>query len=164
MNNISCSIIKRLNENWDDGEIAVEEDEFEEEDFIGSVKSSKGIYFGDPCYVLNDDDYDFIWGDQNGFKDGVIPIRKGLSFVVHRTAFGDGAYYGFNYPHQYTYPVDSGCLAIIPVELLDPEKAKRANELGHIFEGSKEAMMSYKEGVFKIDFDNIDSFLVDTNI
>lgn len=160
--NLSSDIMKKLNENWDDGKIAVEEDEFEAEDFVGSVKSEKGIYFGDPCYVLSDDIYYGIWDNKNDFKDGVINVKDNLCFVVHRTAFGDGEFYGFNYPHQYTYGVDSGSLAIIPVELLDPSKGD-PNDLGHVFEGSKEAMMSYKEGVFKVDFDNIDSFLVDTN-
>lgn len=163
MENISRRIYKTLNEDYFDGDkITVDEDEFTEEDFIGSVKSDIGIYFGDPCYVLSDELYN-VWVDKYDCSDGTIDTGSGI-FVVHGTKYGDGEYYGYNYPNDYPFPVDSGTLAIIPVEMIDPEKENKSNELGHIFSGSKEGMLSYKDGVFKIDFDNKDSMLVDTNM
>ena len=165
MNNVSKNIYVRLNEDYFDGdEITVSEDEFEESDYVGTAKSNSGIYFGDPCYVLGDEVYDKIWGEKYEYSDGVIEVDNNLCFVVHRTAYGDGEFYGYDYPNQYAYPVDSGCLAIIPTELIDPDKEKDADRLGHIFRGSKEAIMNWKNGVFKIDFDNVDSTMVDTNI
>lgn len=164
-NDISKDIYMALNEDYSDGDkITVSEDDFEDGDYVGAAKSNKGIYVGDPCYVLGDDIYYDIWDKKYDFRDGVITINGQFCFVVHRTAYGDGEYYGYDYPNQYAYPVDSGCLAVIPVELIDPNKMDQANELGHIFEGSKTGIMSYKNGVFKIDFDNIDSTMIDTNI
>lgn len=162
-NNISKDIFNKLDEGYFDGDqITVDEDEFTEDDFVGNVKSDLGIYFGDPCYVLSDELYN-VWIDEYNCVDGSIDTGKGI-FVVHGTKYGDGEYYGYNYPNNYSFPVDSGTLAIIPIEMIDPKKKDRSNELGHIFSESREGMLSYRDGVFKIDFDNKDSILVDTNM
>ena len=138
----------------------VTEDDFEDEDFVGEIKSSKGIYVGDPCYVVYDDVYDDIWGDKYDYGNGVIKSPKG-DFVVHGTYFGDGCY-GFGY----RFPVDSGTIAIVPGELIDENKVAQydggIDSLGHFFNTSNWAAMSYREGTFKIDLNNKDSFLIDT--
>ena len=78
------------------------------------VESNVGFYIGDPCYVLDDEEYYKNWGDRNGFRDGEIQSDSGVWFV-HDTAFGDGEYHD-----QYgtEYGVDSGTLAVIPMEVV----------------------------------------------
>jgi hypothetical protein len=75
----------------------------------------------DPCYVLDDADYDRLLTDTDYFnvdsgggvfKDSVT----GLSFAVFSTAYGDGCYLD-NYGRR--YGVDAGCIACIPLEMLD---------------------------------------------
>ena len=155
--NMYESVTKNLKEYEEE---YVDEDDFEEGDFVGEIKSNKGIYVGDPCYVVYDDIYDNIWGEKYNYGDGVIKTDRG-NFVVHGTYFGDGCY-GFSY----RFPVDSGTIAIVPGELIDDKKVSQytggINSLGHFFDTSNWAAMSYREGTFKIDLNNKDSFLIDT--
>lgn len=84
-------------------------------DFMeANVRSNLGFYIGDPCYVLNDEEYQQNWGNRNGFRDGEIQTDKGVWFV-HDTAFGDGEYHDQN---GIDYGVDSGTLAVIPMEIV----------------------------------------------
>jgi hypothetical protein len=76
------------------------------------------IVICDPCYVLPSPAYFDIWGDQFGFRDGEIPVGD-CQFAVHGTFGGDGCYPGNTKCH---YPVDSGTLAAMPIELCDMEK------------------------------------------
>ena len=154
------SLYESILKEWEDDAEYVDEEDFEAEDFVGEVKSSKGIYVGDPCYVVYDDVYDEVWGDKYGYDDGVIKSSKG-TFVVHGTCYGDGCY-GFSY----RFPVDSGSIAIVPGELIDEKKVAAynggINALGHFFDTANWAAMSYRDGTYKIDLNNKDSFLIDT--
>lgn len=80
----------------------------------GKVKSNIGFYIGDPCYVLNDEEYYGNWEKKYNFDDGEIKTDCGTWFV-HSTAYGDGEYYDNN---GTSYGVDSATIAVIPLEVV----------------------------------------------
>lgn len=80
----------------------------------GKIESNIGFYIGDPCYVLGDKEYYGNWGDAHDFDDGQIESDNGTWFV-HSTAYGDGDYRDSN---GMSYGVDSGTLAVIPLEVV----------------------------------------------
>lgn len=80
----------------------------------GKIESNIGFYIGDPCYVLDDNEYYGNWEKKYNFDDGEIKTDCGTWFV-HSTAYGDGEYYDNN---GASYGVDSGTLAVIPLEVV----------------------------------------------
>ncbi len=119
-----------------------------EEEVGSSIISLSGkFYIGDPCYVLSDDIYYGVWDDKYNFKDGQIYCEDGLAFIVHGTAWGDGEYDGTN---GKSYGVDSGTLAVIPIELVSKEDGL---EYGSV-ETSNAAELEYEDGLFKFKFDD----------
>lgn len=114
---------------------------------MAKVTSKMGkIYIGDPCYALNNSDYD-KWGEINGFNDGVIEIDE-FKFAVYSTEFGDGVYEGSD---SFKYPVDSGTIAAIPFELVN----KDVENLGRIIE-TDEIKITCEHGEFHISWDKGD--------
>ena len=110
----------------------------------GSIESKVGkFYIGDPCYVLDDNIYFDIWDKKFNFEDGRVDCNDGLSFLVHGTAYGDGEYYDEN---GNVYGVDSGTIAIIPIELVGKTSGLQK---GNVFSGDK-AGMDYTDGTFTI--------------
>jgi hypothetical protein len=111
---------------------------------------------GDLCYMFKDSDwYDFC--DVNNddeysifdFKLNDTTNEKGKTYKIynHSTSYGDG-FYGSSID-KYTFPVDSGSIGMIPIEL--------ANILG--CETNNEASSIYYKINFKRDFEVIfDSF------
>lgn len=79
-------------------------------------KTSIGAYVGDICYVLDDDVYDKVWGEQNNYDDGEIFFKEGGSFAVFTTGIGDGVYNDTCY--RYSFPVDAGVIGMITGEML----------------------------------------------
>lgn len=116
--------------------------------------SAVGFYIGDICYVLTDEAYYGGWGrkvkDGDGWKDSDSPgfqegpfVHDGFTVIMAHTAHGDGCYRDAT--DSMDFPVDSGCIGIVPLELVrDPEKA--AN-LGRIVLG-RYARMSAEDGTF----------------
>lgn len=90
---------------------------FDKENGItAEIRSNKGFYIGDVCYVLDKYLYHEVWGNEHHFEDGSITDPKtGLQFAVSDTAYGDGCYED-NYGNY--YPVDAGCIGLIPLELV----------------------------------------------
>jgi len=99
--------------------------------------NTKRVWIGDPCYVIQDE----LWDDvckqiyKNGNKEvgHVITVNyngKDLSFIQCGTAYGDGC---FNSQSGFEYGVDSGCLAILPEELIH-EDYNLDDTLGFLFE------------------------------
>lgn len=105
------------------------------------IKSEKGFYIGDPCYVLSDKNYNEIWGDKYDYADGIIGIDD-YSFIVKGTYFGDGVYED---EEEYSYPVDSGTIAIVPLELCDQD-----TKLGRVIKEEGEAILNEEDGIFNI--------------
>lgn len=125
-----------------------EEQQLNEETVGEKITSPSGkFWIGDPCYVLSDDIYYGIWDDKYNFEDGIIDCGNGLSFLVHRTAYGDGSYQGTNGAE---YGVDSGTLAIIPMDLV----AKTDGVQFGSVETSNTAWLDYNDGTFDITLDN----------
>ena len=107
-----------------------------------TIKSKKGFYVGDICYVLADNVYDGVWG-KNGYEDGEFIVPKtGLKFAVAGTAWGDGYYQGSNGKE---YPVDAGVIGIVPLELVEKVRGL-AN--GSVHECAGEAIMKAEGGKF----------------
>lgn len=132
------------------------------EDVGDFITSGKGFYIGDPGYVLSDDVYYGIWYEKYNFKNGKINVDGKLSFIVHRTAYGDGEYFDGS---GFSYGVDSGTLAIIPLELIketeiEPNEGKY--EYGRIVFGTT-GSLEYADGVFTFRIDSKDIIVIDTD-
>lgn len=119
------------------------------EDLEGQeITSPSGkFYVGDPCYILSDDIYYGVWEEKFNFADGKIQVDDNLAFIVHSTAYGDGAYFGTN---GFTYGVDSGTLAVVPIELISNTSGVKSGTI----EDSKTAKLEYNNGIFDIILDN----------
>lgn len=121
-----------------------------------TIKSNKGFYIGDICYVLNDDIYDGIWGKIGQYQDGEYATGGGNKFAMASTAYGDGCY-GDDYGN--VYGVDAGVLGLVPLELV----AKRNGvQWGAVFEGEGEATMVARDGEFEFTLPNGRKIKIDT--
>lgn len=114
------------------------------------------FYIGDPCYVLGDKIYFDIWSKKFNFNDGYIEVKKNSGFEVHGTCYGDGEYKD---EQGNKYPVDSGSLAVIPLEICS--KPKGLNK-GRVVNSSN-ASLDYKDGLFTIKLDN-GEVVIDTDL
>ena len=107
------------------------------------VTTEQGLYIGDPCYVINEEDWsDFLDEYRIARKAGFTHFKfKGFTVGVTRTAHGDGSYTGTD---GFSYSVDAGLLGVVPLELVeDKEKAER---LGRVIEGSfLKSRLMYKD-------------------
>jgi len=100
-----------------------------------TLKSTKNkFFFGDPCYALREDLYKkwIDWGMDREEKegtycnDGILEVDGQKIMAVCATKYGDGCYDGI--------VVDSGSIALIPWEFVDPKKVKdNGEDLGKIF-------------------------------
>lgn len=121
-----------------------------------TIKSNKGFYIGDICYVLNDDIYDGIWGKIGQYQDGEYATGGGNKFAVASTAYGDGCYAD---DYGNVYGVDAGVLGLVPLELV----AKRNGiQWGAVFEGEGEATMVARDGEFEFTLPNGRKIKIDT--
>lgn len=121
------------------------------------VKSDKGFYVGDICYVLNDDIYFGVWRDKYQFEDGQCYTDDGNSFGVASTAYGDGCYVGSD---GVCYGVDAGVLGVVPLELVS--NIDNAKELGRVVEGAGEAVMAAKDGLFLFELPGWTEIIIET--
>lgn len=106
------------------------------------LKSERGFYVGDICYVLDNDAYYGTWGqvpkkadgrydmsaDCKGFRDGKFE-HGGYGFAVARTAYGDGLYHDSHSEDE--FPVDAGVLGIVPLELLREDADSHLGVIAH---------------------------------
>lgn len=67
-------------------------------------------YIGDPCYVLKDD-----WDKVCGYLERNLIGCLGKTIFMACTAYGDGVY---SDKKGNDYPVDSGCIGAVPIELI----------------------------------------------
>lgn len=125
------------------------------------LKSKKGFYIGDPCYIMNDV-YDFWLTQGKGHTEELFTMQdgmelqgqniSGLSFVVFSTTYGDGDYLAhYLSPDDATVinkkylSVDAGVLAVIPLELQDKFEYDNIRDFAIIIEDLKEVKVSYDE-------------------
>lgn len=135
---------------------------------------STGKYFiGDPCYVIDDEKWDSflekslyfnLFEDEDAMKNhgnyrsqdeqgGIFEFEE-YEYSAFSTAFGDGNYnsngYGF-------FPVDSGSLGAIPIELCHLSEEEIINQsLGSIVEFDKPFYCSSDNGT--IIFGNVEIY------
>lgn len=119
--------------------------------------SKKGFYFGDPCYVLGDEFYHEVWGGIYEYQDCIVKEPKtGMRFAVHGTAYGDGTYYGSD---GNEFGVDSGTLALIPLELVEK---RDGIDFGGLYLGAGKAEFSENDGMFCVVLPDGNTFTVNT--
>lgn len=124
------------------------------------IQSNTGFYIGDPCYVLPDEIYDEIWGEEYNFIDGKITVNE-FSFLVHGTAYGDGEYFD---NIGTSYGVDSGTLSVIPFELIKKPEIMPSEgdyEYGRFVAGTS-ASLDYNDGIFTFKV-NDKEIVIDTD-
>lgn len=81
-------------------------------------------YIGDPCYVFSSKSWaELIRTD--GFDDGPVVFRGRPLWAGH-TLHGDGEYLD---QFQNSFPVDSGLLGAVPVELIEQPPAEFETDL-----------------------------------
>lgn len=95
-------------------------------DDMRSIFSPGSYYIGDLCYALSDEVYDKIFGG-GGYASGIYREKgpMGRTFLVSRTAYGDGVYKGSD---GKTFLVDAGIIGICPVSLME-----KSGEGGHVY-------------------------------
>lgn len=86
----------------------------------------KGEYFiGDPCYCFDYTTWMRLLTETNYLQGAQVPLFKNNDeerhLVAFDTAYGDGVYEDED---GNEYPVDSGMLGAVPVELIDADKLK----------------------------------------
>lgn len=119
------------------------------------VKSGKGFYVGDICYVLSDEIYHGVWGKAH-YEDGVHEA-KGYKFAVAGTAFGDGEYVD---GQGNVYGVDAGVIGLVPLELIGKLDGL---DLGRVFFQSGEATFEAEDGVFYITMPDGEIVIINTD-
>ena len=126
------------------------------QEIIGSVHSDKGFYIGDICYALADDVYNGIWGHVHGFDDGCFEVpKKGHSFGVGSTAYGDGCYEDED---GNKYGVDAGVIGIVPLELCE-----KGTSGGTVIETPGDSRFEFYEGRFRFMLPGGKEVRIDTN-
>lgn len=122
----------------------------------GTIRSSKGFYVGDICYVLAEDIYYGFWGDECDFRDGVFEEpTSGYRFAIASTAYGDGCYLD---NRDRGYGVDAGNIGLVPAELI-----AKGTDGGHYFECQGEAYFNANDGVFRVILPDNRTIRIDTN-
>lgn len=114
--------------------------------------SAGRYYIGDPCYVIEDENWDNVLKETGCF--GYEPFSgidenyyhlNGKVCWAHSTAWGDGTYFD-NKGEEYW--VDAGLLGVIPAEALEGDLEFRG---GYGFTNfDKPFTVEYDEGTFKI--------------
>lgn len=121
-----------------------QEDRFEKQDEL--VLPPGQYYISDPGYVLDDDIYHDVWGEEFKYECGAY-ARMGdkAGFMMAHTAHGDGTYLGSD---GVNYDVDSGTIGVIAAVLCTGD-TDRYEPITF----DKEVRLTYekKDGVIKIE-------------
>jgi hypothetical protein len=122
------------------------------------IELSGKVYVGDPCYVINDSDWDHVcdlminedFDDRNKLR--VFEINNVKSYWFG-TAYGDGCYSLLE--NKFPIPiamlgVDAGLLSLIPVEILKETNPNfdlsKVEKFGHIIDVDKSMLYSLNNG------------------
>lgn len=130
--------------------------------FSAYIKSDKGFYIGDLCYVLDPEEYRGVWGKKYGYQNGVIEFErpnKMYKVAVAGTAYGDGTYLDND---KNEYSVDSGTISIAPLEIVR-YGALEAHPDGRVVETPGTSLFVYDNGIFEITLPNKEYICIDTN-
>ena len=115
-----------------------------------SVMLPGGKYvLSDPCYVLRGELYDkFLTAHFSGEGQALTEI-DGHKLAVFSTKYGDGLYHD---EQGRAYGVDAGCIACVPVELVDG-----ANEYSHDQFFAGDFFCEFDDGVIRFGHVAIDT-------
>jgi len=88
------------------------------------VEVPTGTYvIGDPCYSIQAQaDWDEVLRTSDYFENPIATLTRGgkqYKVLGFRTAWGDGCY---DDNQGKVYPVDSGCIGLVPVEIADTQE------------------------------------------
>lgn len=109
-------------------------------------------YIGDLCYVLGDDVYDKVFGEQ-GYEGGLYK-QEGTAnfFLVDNTAYGDGLYIGSD---RREFAVDAGIIGITPASCM----AKNDGG-GQVYTFNDPVECRFKDGRFSFTSSNGSFYLM----
>lgn len=118
------------------------------------IKTEKGFFIGDPCYVFDENwsgIVEELWSGGNGQKI-TVPF-KGDNLGMAGTLYGDGVYIGSD---NVEYCVDAGLIGVTPFELMDASKVDfdEMSRLGKYVEYKGGATVSNDNGLITISFLN----------
>jgi hypothetical protein len=119
-------------------------------------------YIGDICYVLSSDVYDKQWGDKYDYSCGTFELSfNGVTAQVsaYRTTYGDGLY--TDAATGKMFPVDSGTIGIVPLELCKETKMSRKNL--NIIDSTTPVEFTVDDGVFVITYNTTETITINTN-
>lgn len=126
-----------------------------------TIKSTTGFYFGDPCYVMSEEDYhellDQMFNNKSTERMGKFTVN-GHELIVDDTAYGDGFFSGWNE----SYEVDAGMLGVIPLELV--KKLNPINMGWFCKETGKVEMVTDKTGCFSVIVNGLKVEHVETGV
>jgi len=123
-------------------------------------------YIGDVCYAFDKEVYEKQWQDKYKFARGTLDITNNnitSKFSVNSTAFGDGLY--MDDVNGLQFPVDSGTIGIIPLELCSKSMFAKDGTIkgGHIIKSSTDIEFRSNKGIFVIGYnDNTNMIIIDT--
>lgn len=123
-----------------------------------TINCRKGFYFGDPCYVMSDKDYNDLhkqmFANKSADQVGKFNIN-GYEVIVDNTAYGDGFFGGWN---AY-YSVDSGMMGVVPLELVE----KDPTNMGWVCKkAGRVKMETLNDGTFFVNVNGTQVESVDT--
>lgn len=126
------------------------------------IKSNKGFYVGDICYVLQNNIYNDIWAEI-GFPESLagIPVLPGkevdgvettetFNFAVKSTG-GDGVFFD---NEGYEYSVDAGVIGVVPLELCYQKGLNKG--LGRILDIAGNVEFGFDAGIISVSVHSVD--------
>lgn len=123
------------------------------------IKTTKGLYIGDPCYVLQGLAWkDFIKQYNEIYETQYKHLNfKGYVIGVSETKYGDGEYLD---NQGFVYPVDAGLIGALPLEVVDESLAS----LGQVIYGKFKANVSYEKGDIIINIAGETEIRIETQV
>ena len=113
-------------------------------------------YLGDPSFVLNEELYYDVYGQEYNFDSGKFDLTKKEDFIiVHNTHNGDGI---FQDTKKRKYKVESGLICLVPIKLINNIEIAKKN--GKIFNFPNNVKFIYDAGIFYIKSGN---YLIEIN-
>ena len=124
------------------------------------ITTNKGLFIGDPCYIIPDKDWDeylenYYQAEELGGNKHFI--FKGKVVGTANTAYGDGTYMGDDH---YEYDVDAGMIGVTPLELANTNASISG---GRVIQGKQEASVKYNDGDIIVSLKGKDEIVIPTS-
>lgn len=100
-------------------------------------------YIGDPCYVIDDKEWDDVLDATAYFENAGVSTFQGHQLWGHSTAYGDGTYLDQN---GNEYGVDSGCIGAVPIGLIENPGGEDHGTM--VIDAPEGLRVSYENGKF----------------